>query len=157
MPYDRQKAVSYAHQWVYGRNPAYYDFSRLGGDCTNFISQCLFAGCHVMNYTRDTGWYYNSVSDRAAAWTGATFLHRFLVANKGAGPYGQETSFEYAQLGDIIQLSFQYGVFSHSLLVVSTAPELLITTHTDDSDNRPLSTYQYQLSRLIHIEGARTY
>ena len=37
--YDRERAVAYAHQWAYSRNPAYYDFSVLGGDCTNFISQ----------------------------------------------------------------------------------------------------------------------
>lgn len=27
-----------------GRSPAYYDFSRIGGDCTNFASQGLYAG-----------------------------------------------------------------------------------------------------------------
>ena len=26
------------------RNPAYLDFHGLGGDCTNFVSQCLYAG-----------------------------------------------------------------------------------------------------------------
>lgn len=42
--YDREKAVAYAHKWAYGRNPAYADFSAMGGDCTNFLSQCLHAG-----------------------------------------------------------------------------------------------------------------
>ena len=42
--YDRKAAVLYAHQWAYGRNPAYYDYEELGGDCTNFASQCIFAG-----------------------------------------------------------------------------------------------------------------
>lgn len=156
MPYDRHEAVAYAHQWAYGRNPAYYDFSRLGGDCTNFISQCLYAGCHVMNTARDIGWYYHSLANRAAAWSATAFLYRFLTANQGTGPYGWETSFDDAQPGDIIQLSFSAGVFSHSLFVVNTDPEILVTTHTDDSDNRPLTTYQYQLARVIHIEGART-
>ena len=50
--YDRAKAVAYAHQWAYSRNPAYYDFSAIGGDCTNFVSQCLRAGGAPMNYTR---------------------------------------------------------------------------------------------------------
>ena len=77
--YNRDKSVEYAHQWAYGRNPAYYNFDQLGGDCTSFISQCLYAGCGVMNYTRDTGWYYISSYDRAAAWSGVEFLHRFLL------------------------------------------------------------------------------
>ncbi len=25
--YRRAQAVAYAHEWAYGRNPAYYDFS----------------------------------------------------------------------------------------------------------------------------------
>ena len=43
-PYDRQAAVAYAHRWAYLRNPAFYNFDKLGGDCTNFASQCLYAG-----------------------------------------------------------------------------------------------------------------
>ena len=38
--YDRGKAVAYAHKWAFGRNPAYYNFDKIGGDCTNFTSQC---------------------------------------------------------------------------------------------------------------------
>lgn len=33
--YQREKAVAYAHQWAYGRNPAYINFNGIGGDCTN--------------------------------------------------------------------------------------------------------------------------
>ena len=50
-PYDRQAAVDYAHRWAYHRNPNFYNFDELGGDCTNFASQCLYAGTGVMNYT----------------------------------------------------------------------------------------------------------
>ena len=42
--YDRRAAVLYAHRWAYGRNPAFYDYEHLGGDCTNFASQCIYAG-----------------------------------------------------------------------------------------------------------------
>ena len=31
-PYDRDRAVQYAHKWAYARNPAYLDFEELGGD-----------------------------------------------------------------------------------------------------------------------------
>ncbi|HOA54831.1 MAG TPA: amidase domain-containing protein, partial [Clostridiales bacterium] len=57
-PYDRDKAVRYAHRWAYERNPAYYDFEKLGGDCTNFASQCIYAGSGIMNHTPVYGWYY---------------------------------------------------------------------------------------------------
>ena len=54
-PYDRQAAVTYAHRWAYHRNPDFYNFDELGGDCTNFASQCLYAGSGVMNYTPTFG------------------------------------------------------------------------------------------------------
>jgi hypothetical protein len=56
--YDRQNAVDYAHKWAYSRNPAYYDYENLGGDCTNFVSQCVYAGARVMIYGV-CGWYYS--------------------------------------------------------------------------------------------------
>lgn len=49
--YDRQAAVSYARRWALDRNPAFYDFDRIGGDCTNFTSQSIHAGSKIMNYT----------------------------------------------------------------------------------------------------------
>lgn len=156
MIYDRQAAVEYAHKWAFSRNPEFYIFDELGGDCTNFCSQCLYAGYPEMNYTKDTGWYYISPSSRAAAWTGVSYLHRFLTTNRGPGPAGIELPLENTVPGDIVQLSFDGEVFSHSLFVVSTGRRpsvynILIATHSKDSDNRPLSTYTYSKSRLIHI------
>ena len=53
VPYDRRAAVRYAHRWAYGRNPAYYDYEEVGGDCTSFASQSLYAGIGKMEYTPD--------------------------------------------------------------------------------------------------------
>ena len=154
MTYQRAKAVAYAHKWAFLRNPAYYNFDDLGGDCTNFISQCLFAGAGVMNYTRETGWYYSSASNRAAAWTGVEFLFRFLTNNRGPGPFAEELPLSHAAAGDVIQLSFDGAVFSHSLLIVEESG-LLVATHSQDADYRPLNTYSFVRSRLLHIEGVR--
>jgi hypothetical protein len=161
MPYyNRQKAVEYAHRWAFSRNPQYYDFENLGGDCTNFISQCLYAGAGVMNYTRDTGWFYLSLNLRSASWTGVPFLYQFLTTNRGPGPYGHQAPLSEAQIGDIVQLSFDGNTYSHSLFIVQTGEQpslhnILIATHTFDADNRPLSTYFYRAYRLIHIDGVR--
>ena len=54
--YNRWVAVLYAHQWAFGRNPRFYDYEKLGGDCTNFASQCIFAGCGIMNFTPTVKW-----------------------------------------------------------------------------------------------------
>ena len=63
--YDRRAAVLYAHRWAYGRNPAFYDYEHLGGDCTNFASQCIYAGSGVMNFTPTFGWYYIDPDQKA--------------------------------------------------------------------------------------------
>lgn len=33
--------INYAIQYAFNYNPAYGDFSTLGGDCTNFVSQII--------------------------------------------------------------------------------------------------------------------
>lgn len=158
--YNREKAVEYAEKWAYERNPAFYAFDEIGGDCTNFVSQCLYAGCGVMNYTPDFGWYYISPDDRSAAWTGVEYLYNFLVSNEGNGPYGEELPLNFAEIGDVIQLSFDGEKFSHTLIVTSTgmfpsSENILIASHSYDSFDRPLNTYYYIEARLIHILGAR--
>ncbi|MGI5971951.1 MAG: amidase domain-containing protein [Oscillospiraceae bacterium] len=154
--YDREAAVAYAEKWALGRNPEYYSFSGIGGDCTNFVSQCIYAGCGIMNYTPVTGWYYRSASDRTASWTGVRFLYNFLIGNKGPGPYGEVAGKSDMMPGDIIQLGKADGMFYHSLFVIEkTADDILIATHTYDALRRPLSTYIYDRARYIHIVGAR--
>lgn len=156
--YDRDAAVGYAHRWAFGRNPIYYDFTGQGGDCTNFISQCVYAGAGVMNHTPDVGWYYYSPQKRAAAWSGVEYLHRFLTANKGPGPRAVEVKLSQALPGDIIQLSMNGRHWHHSLLVVQGSvsgdpQEILVSTHTYDADNRPLGSYSYGAARPLHITG----
>ncbi len=161
MSYNREKAVAYAHRWAYDRNPAYSDFSKMGGDCTNFISQCVHAGGASMNYTRNTGWYYISLNNRAPAWTGVQQLYQFLTTNKGKGPYARPVFAAEVHPGDIVQLSFNGGgTFGHSLFVVEVGDfpdnsSILVATHTYDSNYRPLDSWQDVVYRYIHIIGAR--
>ena len=48
--YDRLLASDYAVKYALFRNPKFFNFDDLGGDCTNFCSQCLLAGSNnIMN------------------------------------------------------------------------------------------------------------
>ena len=156
--YNRERAKEYAKKWAYNRNPKYYNFDSIGGDCTSFVSQCIHAGSGVMNYTKNTGWYYNSVNDRAAAWSGVEFLHKFLVNNKGVGPRGEETLIDKLEIGDIVNLSFDGIKFSHTLIIVNigeflTQDNIYVASHTYDSYNRKISSYNFKDIRYIHING----
>jgi hypothetical protein len=42
--YEKNKAIDYAKKWAHKRNPKYHDYSNEGGDCANFVSQCLIEG-----------------------------------------------------------------------------------------------------------------
>lgn len=157
--YDRQAAVQYAHRWAYGRNPAYYDYEDLGGDCTNFASQCVFAGSRIMNFTPTFGWYYIDANQKAPAWTGVEYFWNFFTRNGfSVGPVGEPSSLEAMRPGDIVQLSFKNGSFQHSPVVVSVGAKpaldnVLVAAHSYDADNRPLSTYEFRDIRFLHITG----
>lgn len=159
--YDRIQAVSYARKWAFSRNPAYYNFNRLGGDCTNFASQCLFAGVGVMNFTPDLGWYYLSLNDRAAAWTGVEYFYNFLIGNRdgvgdGYGPFAEERGLDGLEIGDFIQLGNETGDFYHTPVIVGFRGKIpLVAAHSYDAYGRPLSAYRFDRIRGIHILGAR--
>ena len=109
IPYDRERAVEYARRWALSRNPLFYNFTGIGGDCTNFVSQALLAGSCVMNYTPDFGWYYRSADDRAPAWTGVEYFweymteaERFVEAGGNTGPFGREVGVADLDVGDVI-------------------------------------------------------
>ena len=155
--YNREAAVAYAREWALSRNPAYYDYSELGGDCTNFASQCIYAGAGVMNYTPVFGWYYISSAERTASWTGVEFLYNFLTQNESVGPYAREVSEDEAEIGDIIQLGSRDGDFYHTPVIVQRAPEIFVAAHSYDVLDKPLSSYRYANIRFLHIEGVRSY
>lgn len=158
LAYRRLEALEYAKKWAFGRNPAYLDFEKLGGDCTNYVSQCIYAGSGIMNPTKVYGWYYYSSSNRTASWTGVQYLYQFLTGNKGVGPYAVETDALHAEPGDIVQLGKANGTFYHSPIIVAVTPgDLLVAAHSYDVYGKPLSSYVYDQARFLHILGVRTW
>ena len=161
LPYDRAAAVAYAHRWAYFRNPAYFDYSGIGGDCTNFASQCVFAGAGVQNYTPLYGWFYRSANDRTPSWTGVSYFYDFLSANKGPGPFAREVPLSQIEPGDPVQIAIGQERYSHTPVVVRvtgtpTLETVEIAAHSYDCDCRPLGSYDIWKLRCLHIEGVRT-
>ena len=161
--YDRARAVAYARRYALSRNPLFYNFTGVGGDCTSFASQVLLAGSCVMNGTPDFGWYYRNADDRAPAWTSVEFFWeymteapRFVSAGGNTGPFGREVGISELQVGDIIQLANSEGDYYHTLVVVGFSEgEPLVAAHSIDVLNRPLREYTYAMARYLHIIGVR--
>ncbi len=162
LPYNRSYAVEYARRWALSRNPLFIDFTGVGGNCTNFVSQALLAGCSVMDFTPTFGWYYRSPSERAPAWSGVDELYNFLLGAGDfadiplVGPYaGVATSRSQVEVGDIIQLANADGSFYHSLVISEfSGNEILVCANSDNALDRPLSSYNYASLRVLHILGA---
>ena len=158
--YDRKSAIEYAKKWAYLRNPKYYNFDPVGGDCTSFASQCRYEGSKVMNYDKQKGWYYINGNNKSPSWTGVEFLYKFLVDNKGIGPFGKIVDINDIELGDIAQISFDGKKFAHSLVIIEIGniprlDNILIAAHTFDTLNKQISEYNYKKIRFIHINEVR--
>ena len=159
-PYDRERALEYARRWALSRNPLFYDFTGGGGNCTNFVSQCLLAGSLVMDERNPFGWYYVNLNERAPAWTGVNEFYNYMTGSNGftptaerEGPFCIETRDGDLELGDIVQLANSRGTFYHSLLVTGFTEngEILISAQSNDALNRPLSTYNFAAARFLHV------
>ena len=160
--YRRDRAVEYAKRWALSRNPLFVDFAGVGGDCTNFVSQAILSGCCKMNDTPTFGWYYLSPDDRAPAWSGVDEFFNFMTGNgdfppllSRVGPIGYVTDRDYAAFGDVVQLSNRDGEFYHTLIITGNdgRGDILVSAHTNDALDRPLSSYPSVSERFIHIIG----
>ncbi|MFH5187162.1 amidase domain-containing protein [Paenibacillus sp. TAB 01] len=140
--YDRQKAVDYAELWWDKANPAYIEFDV---DCSNFISQCLFAGGAPMNYTgkRASGWWYkgrfNGQEHWSFSWAVAQALQWFLTASRTGLRAEEVQSADQLELGDVISYDWDGdGRFQHSTIVTAKDGNgmPLVDAHTTPSHHR---------------------
>ena len=158
--YQRELALKYASIWALSRNPNYYNFDSIGGDCTNFTSQCLYAGTQTMNHQPVSGWYYYSLNQRAASWTSVSFFNKFIITNQSLGPFGHSVNIDETDIGDFIQLATEKPYFHHSCIIVkkdhsTRLDKIYIACHSYDAYMKPLSEYQIQNMRCIKIDGVR--
>ena len=147
--YNRDAAVSYALQYALSYNPNYPNFGNLGGDCTNFVSQCLRAGGITMHYgaTFSTNsWYLRSGNDYSSAWTTANILKDYLYMAGGKINAVRLNSTTGLDRGDLIQLTDASGKATHSLIVSSvisstSGNKYFVCAHTENVRNVSLTQY----------------
>ncbi|WP_240666621.1 amidase domain-containing protein [Longirhabdus pacifica] len=139
--YDRQKAANYADQWWNKGNEQYIHFDV---DCTNYVSQCLYAGGAPIYYTgkRASGWWYKQYGKGASwsfSWTVSHSLYLYLTNNK-QGLQGEVVSApEMLDIGDVIFYDWNgNGRFEHSVIVTDKDAQHmpLVNAHTLDSKHR---------------------
>ncbi|MGG1597585.1 amidase domain-containing protein [Paenibacillus naphthalenovorans] len=164
--YNRMEAARYADLWWDKGNPAYLTFEV---NCSNYVSQCLFAGGAPMKHTgqRDTGWWYKGrVGGRelwSFSWAVAESLQFYLLTSR-SGLRAQEVS-SAAELepGDVISYDWDGdGRFQHTTVVTAKDSNgmPLVNANTVSSKHRywsytdsPAWTERTRY-RLLHISDS---
>lgn len=135
--YDRLAAVQYAERWWNSYNANY---RRFDVDCTNYVSQCLYAGGAPMRGApvREQGWWYQS-DNWSFSWAVAHSL-RWYLSGSEEGLQGKEVENAEALIpGDVICYDFEGdGRWDHNTIVVAkdSYGMPLVNAHTDNSRNR---------------------
>lgn len=135
--YDRLKAVQYAERWWNSYHP---DFRQFDVDCTNYVSQCLYAGGAPMWGwpVRNRGWWYRQ-DNWSYSWAVAHSM-RWYLSGASQGIRGiEKSSPEQLIPGDVICYDFQGdGKWDHTTIVVKkdayNMP--LVNAHTVNSRHR---------------------
>lgn len=139
--YDRRAVKQYADTWWDYPNPEYIHFKV---DCTNYVSQCLFAGGVPMDYTnsRAKGWWYrrNSGDDSwSYSWSVSHSLHWYLSRSDSVFRAERVDDPGLLDIGDVIVYDWDgNGHFQHSTIVAARDARgmPLVNAHTSNSKHR---------------------
>lgn len=139
--YSGARGAAYANKYAANKNTYFYD---AGSDCTNFVSQCIWAGYGGWNATMSASTMQSNISSKvrmvqgiwfagsgggASAWENVNALWNFAVGNSGKGPKatGYNNGGYYTEVlpidigaGDVLQKSNEGTDYFHSMYVVST-------------------------------------
>ncbi|MBS1401985.1 MAG: hypothetical protein HPZ79_03245 [Oscillospiraceae bacterium] len=124
--YSRTNAVNYANTYALSCNPNHKYFTR-GGNCTNFVSQCMYAGGvktdSTWNFTQGVVSTYNTYT---RAWTVADELKNYIKINLG----GERLVSKWKKYGDSSQ--GVYGYVNNSNNLTNTGIEIVFYDWQDD-------------------------
>lgn len=150
MAFNRKAAVEYARKWALSTNPKYLRFDN---DCTSFVSQAMLAGGWSMvgersfsERKKDTAWWYGGAWFTRASytWGGAHNFSKFLKVSKRGVQVHRTTSLG---LGDVVQIMNGSKHVYHTMIVTKkTSDDLLLSYHTTDHLDEPLSAIRSRLS-----------
>lgn len=164
--YAPVNAVKYAMQYALNPNPDYRYFliyGRDGGDCANFLSQCLRAGGSPMKVDSRNPWWYNNNGTKtvknhtfSVSWSLAHSLYWYLKRNQANNLYGAKglevESLGMLELGDVIFFENNKGSIYHSAIVTSFIDKYpLISHHSPEVFNIPFKTWNAAKIHFLKI------
>lgn len=156
--YNRQRAVDYA--WTYVWNPNTY-FRAYSNDCTNFISQCMYAGGWSQvgfwwEYQSPNRWFFmpkQGPYPDSYTWVGAKHFESFITRS---GRGGLVSDWRQLRPGDVIVVDWgpgaqapgvADGVGDHVMIVVSTSSSDVLYAQHSPNKVRTLSSVRAEMWR----------
>lgn len=140
--YKYAAMATYAEKYWKNYNTAYRSFSNAGGDCTNFVSQSLYAGGwkHATTSTEDYGTWWYGTSGQSDSWVGVNEWSWFTQTAKRTTPLANAYQMD---LGDVLQMDFDKdGAKDHTMITSyrSTGGVPYLTYHDTNTYRRSLSS-----------------
>jgi len=128
--YNRSAAVSYADQWAHGRNSYYSNYTL---DCTNFVSQILWAGglpriptcnasaCQTDNASDSRQWWFVPVSRvNSKTWSATDWMNQHFSQYQGSR-FQIKASATNLRRGDVLLMQLpDTSKPSHARIIVGT-------------------------------------
>ena len=166
--YDREAAVAYARAHVDERNGDWHDYSGEGGNCQNFVSQCLLAGGIPMDTEGSARWkwYGEALNDDSGetgctlSWINVDYFYAYARDNRGSGLAARvDADFMSGQVGDLIMMGPPED-WNHMVIISEVVKDengetidYLICSNTTDVQDFPASAYPSPRRSLIKILG----
>lgn len=130
--YNASNAVSYANTYWSNYNPNYSNYNSIGGDCANFVSQCLVAGGMQMT----DGWYWYSYDDRSASWSACASMYNYFK-NSGYEIIENPSDSQVIEGNPVLYYSSSKGRWSHAAICTGhdSSGNALVSAHNSDRHN----------------------
>lgn len=171
--YNRKMSIDYMNKYYNSYNKKYYDYTNLGGNCTNYASQILnFSGIpfsKVISNPTYQNWYYfgpNYPNQRTSTWTGATMFRKYFGDIQGIGQKVAKSMKTYTISqaiddfsdivlmvlpGDIISHGHNLDTSYHTQIVYKVDyanNDIIVSQNT--SNSKSISLYEYLKLRKLN-------
>lgn len=146
---NKAAIVNYANTYWRNYNLNYRDFT--DQDCTNFVSQALYAsGWTQTGWPDNSKWWYNW-SGQSHGWAGVPQFKNFALTS-GRAFQGNWAAEMYP--GDVIVADWENdGIWTHSMIVTQrdNYNNLYLTYHDNDTHNRPFHDIMTHNPNAVYI------
>ena len=159
--YNRIAAINYAKKWYNSFNSKFFDCSKPGGDCANFVSQCINAGGLEMNKDWNSKKPIECLNKLRNKFSTPSFVnakkhYEYFCNNYRNGDIKEiRNKNEIAdiieeckkennpiRLGDLLYFGYNSGIY-HCTIISDVEPTMIkFAAHTDSAFDKPLNQTQ---------------